>query len=330
MNKFSSKALALWAALSAVVIIVGIVLFAVFGFNYAGAQVGKIDVTYDAIVRIEDKEDALRTLCEKVFEDEKVSFKKYSVSTEIDSNFLGETGGRILTYVFDSSVSAETLQKAAAAISTRVGADSNFANAEILTSAHAAASETFSTAAWRGGLAIGIAVVVALVYLGFRFGWGTALAGLIACANDTLLTFALIALARIPVYAYSPLLYAGIAAIVTIVLWTVQSMRMRENFKDPAFTALSAQEAVTESCKTSWKLVLFVVLPLAVAFIVLGAVATAGVRLFMLPALLPLAVSVYSSLLLAPAAYVPMKDKFDRLKSKRKRYVGKKKAGAEE
>ena len=94
--------------------------------------------------------------------------------------------------------------------------------------------------------------------------------------------------------------------------------------------ALDAEEAVEEACRNSYKTVLCFAVPLAVALIVLGAVATAGVRMFMLPALVPLAVSVYSSLLLAPAVYAPLKAKFDRFKTRHKRYFGKKKVAAEE
>ena len=172
--------------------------------------------------------------------------------------------------------------------------------------------------------------VVALVYIGVRFGVAAALTGLTNGVNAVLLTLAFFAITRIPVYAFAPLLFAAVAAIVSLLIWLLQCMKMRENFKDPSYAALSADDAVEQSSRTARKYVIGVVIALAVVLAVCGGFATAGVRLFLLPALIPVAAASYSSIFFGPALHVPVKAAFDRMKANRKKnYAGKPKAEKE-
>ena len=319
------KLLPVWIAVSAVLIVAGVVLFSIFGFHYASPEKKTIEIGYDAVVYIENKEDALAEKCEASFSQNGVSFTDKRTERELDVSYVSETGNYLLVYTFSSATDDAKLQTAASKLAETLQADPEFGTAVSVT-AHVMEGEHFYEASWRAAVALAVAAIVALVYVGFRFGWANAIAGLVACVNDTLLTLSVFALARIPVYAYGPVLFAGIAAVFSVLLWFVQCMRMRENFKDPAYTSLTAQEAVGLSGAGSWKLVLCFLVPLAAVFAVLGLVASGGLRLFLLPVLVPLAVSVYSSFLLAPAVLVPLKSKFDKMRSSRKKYVGKKKA----
>lgn len=329
MSKFRfGKGLLIYAAISAVVIIAGIILCILLNFNYAAVASRRVEVTYDAVVTIAEKEDELDSMCEKVFSESGLSVSSKQTGVELDSQSLGETGGKAIVYSFSEGASENTLKNAAALIRQR--AEGSFGDAQISVSVHSAEGSQFYEALWRGAIALGVAAIVALVYIGIRYGVACALTGLFAVLNDVLFTLGLFAIVRIPVYAYAPLLFAGLAAVLSIVFWTVQCFKLKENGKDPTFAALSAADAVDKSCKSSLKSVLLFAAPIAAAFAVIGAVATAGVRLFFLSALIPLAVALYSSLLLAPAILVPFKARFDRLKASRKRYTGKQKASAEE
>ena len=236
-----------------------------------------------------------------------------------------DTGDFTVRYLFGEDVSDETL---AAVKNTVEGVlTSEFEGAEIYIAVRSqAAASTFAGPAWRGAVALAVAAVVVLVYIGFRFGWGRTLTGLCLTVHDVFLTLALFALTRIPMAAAAPLLVAAAAAVISLLLWMVQCMKMRETFKDPAFRTMDAEEAVNECCKSSYKTVLYVAAALAAVFIVVGAVAAPGVRTLFLPLLLPLAVGAYSSLVLGPTLYLPMKKLDDRSNAKKGRYVGKKKA----
>ncbi len=326
MTKHMNKLLALWVAISAVVIVAGIVLFALMGFNnQADSPTYKtITVNYGVRVEISDREEELQTLCENVFQEEGLSYTEKKVEAELDGTYLSETGNLLLTYTFQSGVSADTLEETVVSIEAKIAAD--FANMGIRVSAHTLENQPFSEYAWRAAVAIAVGVVVALIYVGIRFGVGAALTGLTVCVHDVLFTLALFAITRIPVYASAPALIGGVAAFISLVLWLIQCMKLRENGKEEAFKALPAEEAVPASLQTAWKTVVSVAGAFAAVILILGAVSASGVMLTVLPMLLAAAVPVYSSLLLAPALHVHVKAAFDRIKAKRKpRYVGKKK-----
>ena len=323
-----NKRLTIFAIISAVVIIAGIVLYALFGFNYTQLNVKTVEVRYDAVVTIADKEKDLQEFCEKTFSQQGLKFNGKNVSIQRDSNTMGETGDKLITYTFAGRTDEKKLESAASAITS--GTTSAYGNAEIYVSVHTRENSKFYEAAWRGAIALAVGAIVALIYVGFRFGFANALAGLVKVANDTLLTLALLAITRIPVFAYSPLLFAGIAAVLSLILWLAQSAKMRENFKDPSYAALTAEEAVSESVSASRKFVLLFAIPVAAVLVVLGVLMLIATGMFPFPGLVPLAVSIYSTLLLAPAVLVPIKAKFDKMKASGKRYSAKKKANAEE
>lgn len=322
------KLLPVWAAISAVLVIAGIVIFALFGFNLSAEnpRTKSIAVDYNFAVAQAEREDELISACKEVLDGQKLSYTQNAPVDKLE-NFT-ETGGRELTFTFANGVSRETLDSACAALQAKMTEFKG--NDQIMTidvSVHEIRPETFGDAAWRGAIAIGVGAVVALIYLAIRFGIGSALTGLVACVNDVFVTLALLAVTRLPVYAASPLLFAAIAAFCSLLLWMVQCSKMRENFKDPVYSSLSSFEAVEESYKTSLKAVLITAGCIGLAFLITGAVASAGLRLMVLPALIPVAVSLYSSLLLAPALHVYVKGAFDKAKAKRTRkYTGKKKA----
>ncbi len=319
------KLLPAWLSVSAVVIVAGIILFALLGFNFsADRPVSKtFEVIYDTPVLIEEDENGtlktelLKSYCEE-------SFKKAGLSAESSQTYEITNGG-VLEFTFAGSTSDEALMAAKTALADRMTAATEngllpFEDSEIFVSVHTLELQTFGDAQWRGAVALAVGAIVALVYIGVRFGIGGALTGLAVCAHDALFTLALLAICRIPLTFYAPLLYAALAAALSLVLWGVQLFKMRENFKDPAYRELSAAEAVEESGASAWKIIIGISASLAVVLALTGGLAAAGVRSVLLPALIAVAACTYSSLLLAPAIHAHVKKAFDRAAVKRKRY----------
>ena len=322
----NGKKLTLFALLSAVIIIAGIVMYALMGFHNT-ADRKTLEISYDVTVTIADKDDALATACENAISKQGLTYTAKQTSIARDTTSAGRTGDTLLSYTFANSVDTATIEKAAAAIRETLA--SEYAEAEIYVSVHSGQEAHFYEAAWRAAVALAVVAVVALIYAAIRYGFANAITACIVAACGALMSAALFAIIPIPVYAYSPALYAGFGAVVSLLLWFFQSAKMRLTFKDPTSAALSAEEAIKKACRESRNTMLLIIIPLAVVFVIVGAVAAAGVRMFFLPALLPLAVSAFAAMLLGPAVLVPLKGRFDRMKSN-KRYVGKKKAGAEE
>ena len=240
------------------------------------------------------------------------------------------TGAKRLVYEFKASASDEALGLAKATVEEKLAftnAEGESLGVEKTVTVNTVKGETFKEAAWRAAVAIAVGAVVVLVYMGFRFGWASALSGLVGMVNSTFFTLGIFAITRIPVFAAAPLLYAAIAAISFVLLWLLHCMKMRDNFKDPEFAKFEADEAVAQSLKTSDKFVYFTAGALGIAVVLVGAIATAGVRLLALPAIVAVAVGLYSASLLSPSVHVYCKRAFDKIKrNKTPKYNGKKKA----
>ena len=328
MNKSekSVKLLAVWLAVSAVVILAGIILWAILGFNYAAERptAKTFEVSYDVVVSLggEDADAAkLEELCTKAFEDAKISPE--SVATD-ESRY---TTGYTLRFVFAADTSDEALAAAKTAVEGAV--ETVFpAHADISVSYHTLENEGLTVADWRGAIAIAVGAVVALIYICVRFGFAAAVTGCVNCVHDALFTLSVLAIARIPVTVASPLILAGIAAFVSLLLWMVFSALSRGGSKLPVNTAADSLEAVVEAHKSAVKPIAIIAGGAAIVLLVVGLVAAPGVRLFTLPALISVAAATYSSLLFGPALHVHVRRPFDKLFAKRKRYSGKKKSEA--
>ena len=325
MNKRSlNKLLPIWIAVSAVFILAGIILLALLDFNYASGEVLKsksVEVEYGVTtIMTKEKEQDLKDACEKALKGAGVSYTvRIEEKVDPSSGSFNKMTNKKLVYTLSSKLTEEKLASVKEAVIAGTTAFADDADFSVYTHNQYAEQGVNYDTFWRGGLAIGVCVFVALVYVGIRYGVDSALTGLTMCANDALLTVSLFAILRIPVYFYSPLLYAAIAAMFSVVLWFTQCMKMKENFKTPEYAALSADEAIERSRLTSWKLAVFLTAGLALAVIIAGAIATAGSRLFFLPALIPVAVPLYSSLVFGPALHVHVKTAFDKWKEKRSR-----------
>lgn len=338
MNNKRFKLLPVWAAISAVIIIAGIVLMALLGFNYGldHPQSKTFDVYYNVVVDLsEEGKTSLKNYCDTAFAAQGISYddlaelEGQTAPVSLSQGAFSTTGNDfLLRYTFSADVSDEALAATKAAVEASIGGDEALAlPAQTYVSFDTLSMQPMNEATWRGAVAVAVAAIVALIYIAIRFGMGCAITGLVACINDAFLTLSILAIARIPVYTFAPMLYAAIAAVVSVAYWLIRCMKLRDDSKEPSAGALSAQESVANAVKATDKLVWLVAL-LALAVVAVCAVCTfmTGAVLVFAEALIPVAVGLYSSMLLAPALHVPVKAHFDKLKKKHARYEGKKKA----
>jgi preprotein translocase subunit SecF len=309
----------LWSVISAVIIIAGIVLYILMGFNFAADKPTsyKFEVTYDTVVTVgENAEEDLAKACEDAFAANGIS---YSEKQTYDI-----TGGGILEYTFAGTVDSAKLKTVEGKLETEFLKQGVYADADVSVSVHSLEQVVFTEAQWRGAIALAVGAIVALAYIAIRFGLPTAISGLIGAVHSAFLTLAVLVVARVPIYGYAPILFAAIATLLAVLLWTVIGAKMRENFKSPEFNGVSAEEGVSASVSMASKGVLAIAVVIAVAFALLGGLATSGVMAFFLPALIPVLVVTYSSLVFTPAVHAQIKASFDRAAAKRKRYDYKK------
>ena len=332
------KLLPIFAAISAAIIIAGIVLMAVLGFNTAldRPEHKTFDIYYNVVVDLSDaSKSALEAHSEKAFNDagisysEKATLKGQSDPVSASGTEFSETGNDfVVRYTFSATVSDEALATAKTALENAIAGDSLFASpAETYVSFATVTNLPMNEAVWRGAVAIAVAVIVALCYVAIRFGIDSALTGLAACVSDALLVLSVLAILRIPVYSFMPMLYAALAALVSLAFWLVRCMKLREGAKDPANNGISSQEAVERAVAATNKIVLLSALIIALVLIVGTAVTiTTGATLIFAEALLCVLLPLYTAMLPAPALHGKVKEVFDRKKAKRARYTQKKKS----
>lgn len=324
MTKRPLKLLPVWLAVSAVIIIAGIILAALLGFNNAPDRKKSVtfEVRYDVSVDIDpERAAALGELCDKALE-------KYTVSRREGDDISYDM--TVITYTLSENVTETQLGDVKKAITDGIAEKGDmFADSDISMDYHILEGIPVIShkTVWRGAVALTVAAVVGLIYVCIRFGIAQGLTGLVLAAHDAVFTVAFIAAARIPVYAFSPILFASVAAIFSIALWLVHCMKLRDVKKDAALRNLQSAEAVEYAWENSWLKIVIVASVALVLFAVAGGVAAAGVRYLLLPAMISVGAAAYSSLLLGPALHVHVKGAFDKLLAKHKpRYAGKKKA----
>lgn len=339
MNK-RSKLLYVWVAISAAILIAGAVLFGLMGFNTSldRPESKTVDIRYNVVVELsEESKQAISDASEAAFAangiayEEKTELKgQADPNSSSQSDFYATGNDFVLRYVFSASVSSETLANAVKAIETAVSAESFGTGAAVGVTMHTLTLQPFGEATWRAAVAVLCGMVVALIYVGIRYGVGCALTGLAAALNDSLLTLAFFAITRVPVYAFAPWLYAAIAAAASVALWLVRCAKLKDNAANPAYSALAADEAVAETCRATDKTVLVIAGTALVILAVCAACMFSGGAAVFAGALVPVAAAIYSSMLLAPALHVRVKGAGDRMKAKHARYAFRKRAAHEE
>ena len=329
--------LPVWAAVSAVIILAGIVLMALLGFNVAldRPESKVFDVHYNVVVDLnEESKASLERYCEQAFADAGIVYSDVATldgqsdPVSLDQGSFSQTGNDfLLRYTFGADVSDAALAAAKTAVEASIAGDEAFLlPAETYVSFDTYSLQPMNESVWRGAVAVAVAAIVALIYVAIRFGLGSALTGLVACVNDAFLPLAVFAIARIPVSPFAPMLYAAIAAVVSAVFWLIRCMKLRDDAKEPSAGAVSAEESLAGVCKATDKLV-WIAAGVTLALIVVCALCTmmTGAAAVFAGALVPVAAGLYSSMLLAPALHVKIKAHFDAIKRKHARYEGKKK-----
>ncbi len=325
MTKRPLKLLPVWLAISAVIIVAGIILMSLLGFNTAPerAKSYSFEVRYDVSVEIDpQKVSALEGICEQQFEAHNVSAAARQDGNDVTYNMT------VITYVFSGDTSADALKLAKKGIDDAIKANAGLSEALISVDYYELSNVGGFAydATWRGALGLTVGAIVALVYIGIRFGVGNAVTGLVLCAHDVAFTLSFLAIARIPTYTFAPLLFAAIAAVFSVVFWLIHCAQLRDAKKDAALRNLPSADAVSYAWENSWKKILIIAAAGIAMFAVAGGLAAAGVRLALLPAMISVAVAAYSSVLLGPALHIHIKGAFDKFFAKHKRYSGKKKA----
>ena len=277
----------LWTIISAVLIVVGVVIACVFGFNTnAELKSAKtVTVEYSYVSKTADLEE----VCESSFAESKVSPIRNVVSDE-----------EIIYYFSMKTDTAAVMNALEADIDAAMQAGGKLEDASLIQLR--SNTENFQRGLSEGyilraAIAIGVFAVLAFAYVALRYklSMGITMAAAIVAAGG--LTVALAALTRIPVSA--SLAYAVVFAVLTTALMVLATFnRFRDSAKDKE---LSVEQKVVAAVDTKSILTIAVALTVAVG-LVGGLVSTA--RWFALTAFVGIVAATFVAWIFVPALLV--------------------------
>ncbi len=303
----------------AVVVALGIVIAAVFGFNSSLISSDKqlLTVEMNRVTYKNDKEE-IETLCEDKFTAAGVCYLQ-----KLDTKLSGDEGK--IVYVFEKDADLTAVKSG---IESEATAENGLVVSLNGTSVLSNVTDGYYV---RNGIALAVFAVLALVYVSLRYKLSmgiTLAASLVASVG---LTVALAAFTRIPVN-YSFVYVLAVALAVTVIVTLLTFNKIRENAKLDAYKEMDAKQAVVSSVAVKETLTFGAV---AVgALVVLGGLTAAfgvwNIVWFAILSLLAVVCSVAVALLFAPALYSSVQKRVDKKAAERARYDYKKPAKKEE
>lgn len=332
MNKLLSKTtkkipLIIMTCVAVLLMILSAVLSATIGVNYAAtADDGQtITVQMNAFF-YNTKIEEVEKVCEAEFEKQglKVEYVYSGAMSGDDSELM---------YMFDDT--AEKVSEAKASLAETFEAktadetDTVFYGATI--SVTSGSEKLFEEIAWshiwRAVGAVALFAVLTFVYVALRYKLEMGAAAAINSILSGALTTAILLLTRIPV-APSAIYAIAVASLLSTVFTVFYFNKVRANLKaDKAKKEEERADSETLVVESSaHKEILVFTASLGVALVLVGAIATASVRLFAIVALLGLVIATATAIFYVPAVYLPLKKAADKVAAKNvKGYVGAKK-----
>jgi preprotein translocase subunit SecF len=160
-------------------------------------------------------------------------------------------------------------------------------------------------------LALALATIAMLIYIGIRFEFNFGVAAIIALLHDVLITLGVYALFKVPVDS------AFIAAMLTVIGYSINDTivvfdRIRENQKYMRRNNVTelANASITQTMTRSVNTVLTVMITITAVYIFVP-----SVRNFAFPLIIGIASGCYSSIFIASPIWVMLKKRTKRVRA---------------
>ena len=302
----------------AAIVVCGIVVLAVFGYN--------TDTTNDNVNTLTVKVnqyaysqhiDEIEEICEDVFADLDIDYE-YAMNGEMSGDESE------IVYVFKTDVSLkEASEKLTAAFNAATandsGRDLSGASVGVATNSEVVPDKLPFNVLLRtviAGVAFG---VLACLYVTIRQKFTNGLTLLASMAVSAALTCAIVLITRLPITASLVyVLFFNLLFTATATTFTLNKVNRAEKENDE----IEAEELISSNIAIRSTLIFSAVT--AVAIVLFGAIATSIVRTFAAIALIGLVAGVFSALFFAPAFYLPVKRYVNKKAAQRARYDYKK------
>ena len=306
----------LLSVISAVVLVVAVAVLAIFGFNREttidDANTLTVNVNQYAYTEYFDE---IENICNDVFEELDLSYV-YDMKGEM----IGDESE--ILYVFKKDVNLDkAVDKLNTAFATATADEGVLSGAlvRVTTNSEISLDKLPQYALLRAAIGGSVFAIVVGLYLAVRQNLLSGLTAGVSMTVSMALTCALVLIVRVPLsgsilYAFVfNMLFTAIATVFTLNKFTAKS---KENADIDAEELVCENVAVKETVTFGSAM--------AVALILIGAIATSGVRYFAIMSFLALVAGMFATLIFAPAFYLPLKRYADKKQAQRSRYDYKK------
>ncbi len=323
MTKFSAKkCLLLCLIVSLVLIVAGAFVFGFAGMNLDSTMKDytSVEVTDNGYMANDaNYRTALEDFCleeiEKEYAVEKVLYSGFQLDTHLEFILSDIASDAELAAL------ADKLEEALAGEAFGEGLTLGTAG-DVSVGWHVAVYAPHYEYVWRTAIGFAAVLVLLFAYVAIRFKVGMGVTALVAALHDTLLTFALLCLVRIPMGA-SFICILAFAMLLSVFFSLKLFGKMRKDFRMEERKELASEESVLLSASEGRKGIFFTAIALAAVSVVLavvGLIAGFDLFAFMAGALVAVIVCTYSALLLSPSLYALIKKKSDEDRAKKAKY----------
>ena len=317
----SKKAVLILVSVALAVIVAGAFVCGFLGFAKDSGKKDAVSIQVSGYLAQGDLRDPL----EDFFLD-KLKADGYSVA-EVRYGTSYSLTDDILEFVLAGEADRDLTEYAAQLQTALEGAGIEGVDAAVITvSAHNLDYTTQPTPVWRPIVGAAVAVVLLFVYVAIRFRLGMGVTAFAMTLFDVLLTFALIALLRIPAGA----VMAGVAVFVLLLSMLFESvlfgrirMLLRDRDRDETAEPMTAADEVAAGAAFSRKGIFATAIALAAVCVVGGIVGLCtGVSLtwLMISALLGVLVCTFTATMISPAVYARIKTASDARRAEKSKY----------
>ncbi len=308
VNKFDfCSKLKICAIVSLTLILIGIIIISVFGFNlgidFTGGTV--LNVKVGSKLEEGNNYSIVSTQITNIFKNE--GFEIGYIQQEGE----GEEAQVAIRFKDKKGLTEAQMQTEIDNLKTKLESglelDGTTLNVTISNGSRIAGSAS-KTLLINSLLAILIAIILILIYIAVRFELLSGLTAILMLVHDVLIMCALVAIFRIQINA------GFIAGLITIIGYSINNVimvfdRIRENKKREDYKSFTSNEIANMSIKQVFSRTILTALTTIVSILALVIIGVNSIREFLIPILFGLLSGVYSSTMLAGPIWAFINDK---------------------
>lgn len=303
---FTSK-LKICSIISATLILVGILIISIFGFNlgidFTGGTV--LNVKVGAILEQGNNYSIVSNQVSNILEEN--GFKVGYIQQE----GIGDESTITVRFKDKANLTEDQMQAELEIVKEKLENDLSINETKLsvtVSNGSRIAASSSKSLIINSILAILIAILLILVYIAIRFELLSGLTAILILIHDVLVMCALVSIFRIQINA------GFIAALITIIGYSINNViivfdRIRENKKNENFKDATGAVIANTSIKEMLSRTLLTALTTMVSIVALTIIGVPSIREFLLPILFGLLSGVYSSTMLAGPIWAFISDR---------------------